>query len=175
MSTRAIAVFLFILLSFRFASSASPTAETPKSDVKVIIAVREYLRESKKNPIQVVIENTSDNPQAHFDEWNSWGYYNLTLAWTDRKGNTGVVEKVPNNWDKNAASTTILKPGDALVREISFDSVWKGWPDDLTDVTIQAVYQSKVRKDDLPMFARERVTPWIGTARSKAQAVSIQR
>jgi hypothetical protein len=45
--------------------------------------------------LAIVIENTSRQAQGHFDEWNSWGYFNLALEWTDAQGKSGTVTKVP--------------------------------------------------------------------------------
>jgi hypothetical protein len=99
-----------------------------KTGVKVALAVIEGYQ-TTKSPLHVIIENISDKPQRHFEEWNSWGYGNLKLEWTDGNGKTGTVAKVPGSWDKNGPSTVVLEPGEALVREISFDSkLWHGWP-----------------------------------------------
>jgi hypothetical protein len=142
-----------------------------KPDVKVSLAVVEGHQSS--TPQRVIIENISDKPQSHFDEWNSWGYGNLTLQWTDAEGRTGTIAKVPGAWDQNGPSTTVLQPGEALVREITDDpKLWQGWPggNGSITLTVKVTYQSTGE----PKIAGS-AAGWTGTVTSKEKTISIWR
>jgi hypothetical protein len=131
MWTRVFPVSLMVLIVCLGVSRTSSAVDLPPaqtSDVRVALAVVEGQQDIHK-PLHVIIENISGKPQQHFSEWNSWGYGNLSVQWTDTAGKTGVVKKVPGAWDRNGPATTVLQPGDSLVREISFDpKLWEGWP-----------------------------------------------
>jgi len=145
-------------------AAALRAAEIAKrADVRVLLAVPEGY-ETAKFPLHVIIENLTDQPQNHFEEWNSWGYGNLTVEWT-ADGKTGTVKKVPGSWDRNGPSTVILQPGEALVREISFDSkLWEGWPD--------LPYGSKLTLKVVYQCAPDAKAPaWSGKVTSKEQTV----
>jgi hypothetical protein len=140
---------MFLSAVPRAARSDNEVGSAKKPNVKVLLAVVEGYN-TTKSPLRVIIENISDKPQRHFEEWNSWGYGNLTLEWTDANGKTGTVAKVPGSWDKNGPSTVVLKPGEALVREISFDSkLWHGWPAIAsgTQLRLKVTYRSGGRPD----------------------------
>ena len=138
-----------------------------KPDVEVSLAVVEGY-ETTKSPLHVIIENISDKPQSHFEEWNSWGYGNLTLEWSDANGKTGNVAKVPGRWDRNGPTTAVLEPGEALVREISFDSkLWQGWPAIAygTKLRLKVTYHSAGRPD---------ADGWTGEVAAQEKTVTFQ-
>ena len=138
-----------------------------KADVRVLLAVTEGAH-STKFPLYVIIENISDKPQSHFDEWNSWGYGNVTVEWTDAGGRTGTVAKVPGRFTKNYPSTVTLQPGEALVREISFDpQLWQGWPEIAsgTKLQLKVIYQTA---------PDAKVSSWTGKVSSKELTVRFR-
>ena len=144
-----VSTVMFLSAVPRAARSDNQVGIAKKTDVKVSLAVVEGYK-TTNSPLHVIIENISDKPQRHFEEWNSWGYGNLTLEWTDANGKTGNVAKVPGSWDKNGPSTVVLKPGEALVREISFDSkLWHGWAAIAsgTKLRLKVTYRSAGRPD----------------------------
>jgi hypothetical protein len=153
---RYIAALTIMLLAVMFLTAVPYTACSEnqvgiakKTDVKVALAVVEGYQ-TTKSALHIIIENISDKPQRHFEEWNSWGYGNLTLEWTDANGKTGNVAKVPGSWDRNGPSTVILEPGEALVREITFDSkLWHVWPAIAygTKLRLKVTYRSAGRPD----------------------------
>jgi hypothetical protein len=147
--------------------SDNEVGSAKKPNVKVSLAVIEGY-DTTKSPLRVIIENISDKPQGHFEEWNSWGYGNLTLEWTDASGKTGNVAKVPGSWDKNVPSTVILEPGEAIVREISFDSkLWHGWPTIAygTKLRLKVTYRSAGRSDS---------DGWTGEAEAREKTVTFR-
>jgi hypothetical protein len=168
-------IFLVFAMCVAALPSWSPSvraAAPEKPEFKVYIPVMEsdgFLRTNSS--LHVIIENVSDKPQKLFEEWNSWGYDNLTLQWTDAQGKTGKVAKVPGFWTVNYPSTVVLQPGEAIVRDISFDpKLWKGWPS-ITEpmelkvkVSYQPTGQPKVPEAD----------GWVGTVTSNERAINVQ-
>jgi len=155
----------------RFARSAGGEAVVENNDVKVSLAVNEGPL-STQSTLHVIIENISKKPQNHFEERYSWGYGNLSLQWTDAQGKTGAVTRVPRGWNKNFPATVVLQPGEALVREISFDpKLWEGWPaiKGQTLLTVMVTYRATGKP------AMPNVVGWIGTVTSKEQPITIWR
>lgn len=159
------------LLAVAFAFDHRPAtaragAAAPIPDLKISLAVQE-----DSAYLHIIIENTSNKPQRHFDEWNSWGYFNITLRWTDRDGKSGTVTKVPRGWDRNYPSTVTLPPGDMLVREVPLPSpAWQGWPDRGGILKVKATYHQQ--KSDDPGEPADPLV-WVGSATSREQIVSI--
>lgn len=95
--------------------SISPTFTSDNSDSSIAL--------HHNDPhINVVLQNTSDKPIRVYQDWNSWGYYNLTLQITsvdgkklDKPLNIG---RGPGMWLANTASTDIIEAGQAMVREV---------------------------------------------------------
>jgi len=165
-----VAVIIFFaaaLIAIPRGARSDGVGAAKKPDVKIAMAVVERFQRTDR-PLRVIIENVSDKPQQHFDEWNSWGYFNLTLEWTDASGKTGTVRKVARSWTRNFPSTTTLKPGEALVREITFDpKVWQGWPDisERTKLALKVSYHVAPRPD---------ADGWTGAINSEEQTVTIE-
>jgi hypothetical protein len=161
----------FLVLLCGVLTSAPPIASSEldrsaeeEPNVKVSLAVPEGYK-TVSSPLHVIIENVGNTPQQHFEEWNSWGYGNLSVEWSDESGNEGTVSKVPGSWDRNGPTTVTLQPGDALVREISFDEkLWRGWPKIKyeTTLTLKVVYRAESHQDS---------PGWIGTVEAKSRAV----
>jgi hypothetical protein len=131
MLARSTLLIVPILIALLAIAGVSPAGDTPLAEdpgVRVALAIVEGQQDIHK-PLHVIIENISGKPQEHFSEWNSWGYGNLSVKWTDAAGKMGVVKKVPGAWHRNGPATTVLQPGESLVRELSFDpKLWVGWP-----------------------------------------------
>ena len=174
-----VAVLVVFMVLAVIPRSASPVGAVPaRPEVTVSLGIVERGRIGTDGALHVIIANTSDQPdakpQSHFDEWNSWGYDNVTLEWKDAEGHWGTVTKAPRELGMEMLPTTTdLKPGDALVREISFDpKVWRGWPtftDRLTRYTLKVTYRST--GDPKVPEARG----WTGSVASKEQIVDIYR
>ena len=163
------AAFLAAISRPAHSQDAAPRPARP--ELKVMLAVVEP-HFNTTAALHVIIENISPKPQGHFDEWNSWGYNNLTLQWTDAQGRKGTVTKVPREWDQNGPTTTILQPGRALVRDISFDpKLWQGWPviNNDTKLTVKVTYHAAF---DPPLGPLPAWT-WTGTITSGEQAITV--
>jgi hypothetical protein len=145
-------------------SSMRADEVVPPSNLQVSLAVSEGYGQAEK-PLHAIIQNTGDQPQQHFEEWNSWGYGNLMLQWTDESGKIGTMKKIAKGWNRNHPTTVTLLPGEALVREITFDPErWEGGPAIRRGMKLrlQVLYQSKPEKD---------VPVWVGKSSSPARDV----
>ena len=71
----------------------------------------------------VVVQNTSNETIRLWEEWNSWGYYNLTFEVFDVNGKLlGVAQKKPQTWTMNFPSFLELKPKQVHVIDVYFHS-----------------------------------------------------
>jgi hypothetical protein len=72
--------------------------------------------------IDVVLQNTSSQPINVFQDWNSWGFNNLSLEITKLDGKVLspplVVKRGMGAWTMNFAEAQIIRPGEAIVREV---------------------------------------------------------
>ena len=72
--------------------------------------------------INIVLQNVSDKPLSIYEEWNSWGAYNLHLEINAIDGKTLpkplVVSKGMMGWRANFPSTEMLDVGGVAVREV---------------------------------------------------------
>ncbi|BCM93695.1 hypothetical protein IAD21_05586 [Abditibacteriota bacterium] len=76
-----------------------------------------------KDPqINVVLQNTSSKPLNIFEEWNSWGAYNLTLKVTKIDGKVLqkplIISNLQTAWLKNFDSVETIQPAKAITREV---------------------------------------------------------
>lgn len=82
-------------------------------------------RQTKPEPntclnVKVLIINHTDTIASFFEDWNSWGYFNLSfqVATIDT---TFILYKKSRNWPKNFPSFKTLFPGDTLLLAYSLD------------------------------------------------------
>lgn len=72
--------------------------------------------------INIVLQNVGDKPLSLYEEWNSWGAYNLTLEISAIDGKTLdeplVISKGTMIWFANSPTTEMLEPGGVAVREV---------------------------------------------------------
>ena len=121
--------------------------------------------------LQVVLTNTSDQPEAILDEWNSFGYFNLKLEYATQHGPPHTVSKVPIAWEKNFPTATTIQPGQCMIRNVNLDpQVWAGLPDvsGSPKVTFTAVW-----KQAIPQIDGQRPV-WEGTVRSAPLTVRLE-
>ena len=120
--------------SIQAAPVASPIATLPaeRNGLKISIAPTSTNHDSdlsialhRGDPhLNVVLQNTSKEPIHIFQEWNSWGYQNLTLQITAVDGKTLdkplEIKGGPRMWVANTASTDVIEVGQTMVREVRF-------------------------------------------------------
>lgn len=94
--------------------SIAPTFRHPDSPV---------IELHKGDPhINIVLQNVSDKPLSLYEEWNSWGAYNLSLEISAIDGKTLdkplIISKGMMIWRGNIPSTEILDARGVAVREV---------------------------------------------------------
>lgn len=67
-----------------------------------------------KNPIDVIIRNQSDSVIYFYEDWNSWGYYNIKFQ-IETGDSIYNVTKTKNSWWKNFPSYHSINPNESLV------------------------------------------------------------
>jgi len=129
-----------------------PIAKVEKNiDIQIVFPDQEStLSTSPCYEVRVLIINHTDTVASFFEDWNSWGYFNISFQVT-ALNTTYVVSKKARDWDKNFPSYKTLFPGDTLSVKYSFDyggcvssSFNATIPQPRTTrIKIQAVYQLK--------------------------------
>jgi len=92
----------------------------PPADLSIQIVGNDYHGDSTKAGIRVfqpkshfhvVITNQSDRNIRLWEEWNSWGYFNLTFEIYDTNGESiGTIKKSSTIWSRNFPSWLELAP-----------------------------------------------------------------
>jgi hypothetical protein len=96
----------------------------------------------------VLLRNVSSQPIKLWKDWNSWGYFNLSLEAEDRNGERWVIRRRrPSAWDGDFPDFWVLLAGESLVLEIDMSAgEWEGFPDlygEQLPATLTAVYENK--------------------------------
>jgi hypothetical protein len=156
------------------AQPARPATASQPAALRCTIAVPErgvIVTGPGHPPLHVVLENVSDHPLRLIDEWNSWGFFNLTLNFTTPDGAKHKIEKVGRDWDKNFLTSTILQPGQMLVRDVAFDpAVWTGLPE-AGIVTLTATF----KQDEPGKLDDKGPAYWSGTAESPEVKIELRK
>jgi len=79
-------------------------------------------------PVDLVVKvtNTSTQELKLFEEWNSWGYYNLKIVFGDGFHEYWVT-KQPGVWYRNFSSFHTLASGQSFQIPVAFaDHIWSG-------------------------------------------------
>src|SRR5690349_14953516 len=64
---------------------------------------------------RIVINNNSDTLVSFYEDWNLWGYYNISFEIRTTCG-TYTIQKIEKMaWDKNYPSYKTIFPGDSLI------------------------------------------------------------
>lgn len=100
----------------------------------------------------VIIENLSERQVSLWQEWNSWGHFNLKFQITDDKGVTWIAMKKEKEWEKNFPGFVSVDPKDKIVIDVTFSpDVWENvFPTDAeksTTVSMRAIYESEDSED----------------------------
>ncbi len=100
---------------------------------------------SDKRPFYVVLTNKSGIVQHLWEEWNSWGYYNLSFEFTDSTNKTWLVKRGDWAFTINAPGWFSLDPGETHVFSVTFPSNWQDLPKaegpPHVFVTLRAIYE----------------------------------
>jgi hypothetical protein len=121
-----------------FALTVVPTRSSP--EVRSIV-----IADHKPDEFYVVLTNASRDAQPVFEDWNSWGYQNVSFEFTMPDGRKLVVSKRDQSFTRNVPSTFLIPRGEHRVYAIRLDKQWETRPklsaDAETLLTLKAIYQ----------------------------------
>jgi len=149
--------------------SSQPALAPAGLSIRVAVPERGTVSVGDGHPaLNVVIENTSATPQGVIDEWNSWGYFNLTLEYTFPNGvRKSIVKKNDFAWTKNNLTFTTLQPGQCLVRDVFFDpKIWSGLPEVTKDTVVSVTASLKQEENGANI--------WHGSVQSAPVQVTVR-
>ncbi|MEM6764029.1 MAG: hypothetical protein AAF655_03860, partial [Bacteroidota bacterium] len=140
----------FLLISFQLMGSGVLPAQQLKAHLVVPQTNPQGERSldmSRYPRFHVVLQNTGDFPLNIWKDWNSWGYYNLSLIFSSPDTSFKIQKKNPKTWDGDFADYWTILPDEHLVLEIDMRAgLWKGIPDlygETLSGEISAVYENK--------------------------------
>ena len=119
----------------------------------------------------VVLTNNSQETQAVWESWNSWGYQAISFELTTKEGKKFVVSRRQQDFTRNFRSTFLVKPGEHQVFAIRLDEQWETHPTlpkrDEMSVTLKAVYEVP------PTAEAIQYKVWTGRVESRLNNVTI--
>ena len=143
--------FLFALLAFAYApllKASEPlrvTVEAPNGDGPTLI----WDQKDKTSHFHVLVTNISDVPQRIWQDWNSWGWFNLRFEFVEAGRRVIRAAKTGHVWSGNAPICWTLAPHEVHVFDVYFADPEKGWdgfpPLEKTErkyFTITAIYET---------------------------------
>ena len=94
----------------------------------------------------VQLVNISDKTIRLWKDWNSWGWFNLTLKLETRDG-TSYLRKKQIIWEGDFSDFWQIEPGESVILEVDMTSgEWQGMPDlygESLPAKITAIYENK--------------------------------
>lgn len=114
-------LILLLLLLLKPSLVFNSTALTvPEKRIEIKLIIPDKTRQVESTPclnMKVLLINHTDTAVSFFEDWNSWGYFNLYFE-INAKDTTYLITKKDRYWDKNFPSFKTLFPGDSL--ELAF-------------------------------------------------------
>jgi hypothetical protein len=122
----------------------------------------------------VVLTNIGATPIRLWQDWCSWGYFNLSFEMNERNGRHVTISRKMKVWEKNFPDWTTIAAGGELVIDVAFDpTIWHNAPALGTakqqTIRLRAVYESAEGKD-----AREHKV-WTGKIASPENTYALFR
>jgi hypothetical protein len=164
-------------------SNASPAPSPNASPFTLsIVATEEYDNQPDNNgdrfiytgesrTFYVVLTNVSDKAVPIFEEWSSWGYYNISFEAVTADGKTFKLTKGSAAWGANAPAVFSIPPGGHYVFVEHFQKErWTNLPDVHSvhgkPVMLKAVFE-ETKEDSMGYNV------WIGRVESKPEPFLI--
>jgi hypothetical protein len=129
MNTSFKAVLQLLTVSAMFGCSNTDTKKessppTKSMEIELSVPHGDYAKTlfvgSEDNPVSVIFRNNTDSVTRMYEDWNSWGYYNISFEITT-KDSTYIVRKKQRGWWKNFPSYHRIDPGESLVFNFNLD------------------------------------------------------
>jgi hypothetical protein len=137
-------------------ASQGRTPQTePSSKVSVRIISAQYPR------LKVAVTNNSEQSLRFWEQWNSWGWFNLSFCAVLKDGQVVHVSAPPRGWDRNYASTAAIGPHQEWTLGVDVGDSRRFRPDDVR--YISAVYCIKPTNEGAKqqVWTGVAVSPWV--------------
>jgi hypothetical protein len=100
----------------------------------------------------VILTNVSQAPIRLWQDWCSWGYFNLSFEIADQNGNHVTISRKMKEWEKNFPDWMTIAAGDQMVIDVAFDpAIWRNLPasesGERRTISLRAVYESAKGRD----------------------------
>lgn len=136
-----------LLLSF-----SPPPSQSPPFSIELVVpisnpnGIREIAMD-RYPQIHVLLKNTSQQDQRLWKDWNTWGYFNLSLEWQAAGQTFPITRLSPKAWDGDFPDFWLLHPGETVILVVDMSTgLWKGFPDlygETLSATLTATYVNK--------------------------------
>jgi len=128
---------------------------------------------NKPGDFYVVLTNVSNEPQAVWETWNSWGYQTIYFKFAMADGPKSVVSMKQLDFTRNGPSTFVIQPKEHQVYAIRLNEKWEAHPAvrkaDEMPIKVQAIY-------DVPMTAEApQHNVWTGHVESKTYSLVLRQ
>jgi hypothetical protein len=116
--------------------------------------------------LTVTMKNNTENALRVWDNWNSWGWWNLSFCVVLKDGQVIHISAKDRGWDRNAPTFSTIQPGDEWTRKVDFsDEQWE-IPKEFSPKDIRyfsAVYCIKPSEESAKhrVWTGVSVSPWV--------------
>jgi hypothetical protein len=148
-----------------FAISIVPTRSASNS--RIITIAKE-----KPHEFYVVLTNISNEPQAVWETWNSWGSRTISFEFMFGDNPPILVTRGPEGFTKNFPSTFLIPPGEHKVYPIRLDKWWNtaGIPKSTeAPIRLKAIYEVS----STPEASQYKV--WVGRVESHYYEMTLEQ
>ena len=112
----------FLLVCTLICIAVAVAVRPPPPESLAIQIVGKNIQVGHKSDFHVVLTNQSDSDIRLWEEWNSWGFNNLTFEVLDDKGKSvGTIKKMSHNWTVNGPSYVELAPNQHHVIDVNLN------------------------------------------------------
>ncbi|MFZ0819836.1 MAG: hypothetical protein WAM91_07190 [Candidatus Acidiferrales bacterium] len=130
-----------------------PRTDAPKAPFSLSVVptrndeTKSSISMARKTPDEffVVLTNVTQETQAIWETWNSWGYQAISFELTTSDGKKVVVSVKPQDFTVNFPSRFLIKPGEHQVFAIRLDDKWETRPSlakkNEMPITLKAIYE----------------------------------
>jgi hypothetical protein len=176
-------VFITVCNTQKQPASSNPEAKAQKVPFSVSVVPETSRGEGfgstidmahyKPRDFYVVLTNVSSEPQAVWEDRNSWGYRAVSFELTTVDGKKFLVSRRPASFTRNFPSTFLMEPGEHQVYAIRLDQWWETHPSlpkaDETEITLKAIYEVR----PTPEAAQYKV--WTGRLESRSYNLKLSQ
>jgi hypothetical protein len=128
---------------------------------------------NKPHEFFVVLTNVSPDTQPVWENWNSWGYQNVSFELTTANGKKFVVSRRQEDFTRNFPSTFLISSGEHQVYPIRLDELWETHPTlpkiDEMSVTLKAIYEVS------PTAETAQYHVWTGHLESRSYKLTLKQ